>query len=91
MALGSLSAIGLIQDLMLKWRPLRESSLPNIQSGQVFNIRGSDHLPWRFRPNPWLEHQDSTSCTDKRKKKINESIKQRKDRQNTKSTPHISR
>ena len=95
MALGSLSAVGLIQDLMLKWRPLRESSLPNIQSGQeFFGVQhpelGSPILEVQAQPLAGAPRLHKLH-RHKRKKKMKESIKQRKDRQNTKSTPHISR
>ena len=68
-----LAGLGWVLVLVVIWRPLRELSLINMPWGWEFS---GCPASWTqvsylggFRPDPWLEHQDSIQHREERERK----------------------
>jgi len=77
-----LAGLGWVLVLVVRWRPLRELSLINMPWGWEFS---GCPASWTqvsylggFRPDSWLEHQDSTQCREERERNRKKKGKKKK-------------
>ena len=75
-----LAGLGLVLGLVVRWRPLKELSLINMPWGWEFS---GCPASWTqvsylggFRPDLWLEHQDSTQHREERERDRNSKEKE---------------
>ena len=77
-----LAGLGWVLVLVVRWRPLRELSLINMPWGWEFSDCPASWTQVSylggFRPDSWLEHQDSTQCREERERNRKKKGKKKK-------------